>query len=368
MDTADIPSRSSWTQDLAPYVRPDRRRSLAQIASALVPYLAVWGLAIAIQPSPAVAVLLGLVATAFLMRTYSLFHDLTHNSLLPTRRENAVWGTVLGYFLFTPYRWWQRQHAIHHAHSGNLDDRGVGEIDVMTVEEYEKASRLRRLGYRLYRNPVLLLLIGPSLVFLFERRFPQKGMSGRILVGVIATNVALAGWAVGLAALVGWGTFVILQGTTLVAGGAVGAYLLYVQHQYEETYYQPADEWSFELAALRGSSYLELPRPLVWMLASVNYHHVHHLSARIPNYRLQAAHENHPMFRHAPVITPRQSVPSFRLKLWDAERQSLVPFPSRLRKCAAQGEPRWSRPGLPASPSPPAGMTTIPPETTGQTP
>ena len=329
MNTADIPSRQSWRQDLAPHLEVERRRSIGQIASALIPYLAIWGLAILIQPGAPLAIALGLVATVFLSRMYSLFHDLTHNSLFESRRENSRWGHVLGYFLFTPYRWWQRQHAIHHAHSGNLEHRGVGEINTMTVEEYVSASRVRRLGYRLYRNPVLMFLFGPTLVFLFERRFPQKGMSRKILLSVVVTNLALVAWAVGLSWLVGWQTFLLFQLTTLVAGGAVGGYLLYIQHQYEDTYYQSSESWQFELAALQGSSYLELPRPLAWAIGNTNYHHVHHLSAKIPNYNLRAAHENHPMFRNAPVVTLRSSLKTFRLKLWDPESQSLVPYPTR---------------------------------------
>jgi acyl-lipid omega-6 desaturase (Delta-12 desaturase) len=327
-----------WKRDLAPYLAIDRRRSLGQIASVLLPYLGVWTVAAAIDPSPSLAIGLGLVATVFLTRMYSLFHDLTHNSLFESRQANALWGHILGFLLFTPFRWWQRQHAIHHAHSGNLEHRGVGEVDTMTVEEYENASRPRRLFYRLYRNPVLLLLVGPSLVFLFERRFPQKGMSRRILLSVVVTNLALVAWAVGLASLAGWGTFLLIQGTTLVAGGAVGAYLLYVQHQYEDTYFRHEGEWEFELAALQGSSYLELPRPVVWALASVNYHHVHHLSAKIPNYNLRAAHEDHAMFRDCPVITLRTSLRTFQLKLWDTESQALIPFPPRrsLGRAAAE--------------------------------
>ncbi len=336
MNTADIPSRESWKQDLAPYLEVDRRRSLGQIASVLPPYLAIWGLVILIQPSAPLAIALGLVATVFLSRMYSLFHDLTHNSLFESRRENSLWGHVLGYFLFTPYRWWQRQHAIHHAHSGNLEHRGVGEINTMTVAEYESASRLRRLGYRLYRNPLLMLGIGPTLVFLFERRFPQKGMSRKILLSVVVTNLALVAWVVALSSLVGWQTFLLVQGITLVAGGAIGGWLLYIQHQYEDTYYQSSDEWQFELAALQGSSYLELPRPLAWVVASVNFHHVHHLSAKIPNYNLQHAHETHPMFRRTPVVTFRSTVDAFRLKLWDTESESLVPFPTRRARAGSR--------------------------------
>jgi omega-6 fatty acid desaturase (delta-12 desaturase) len=325
--TTDVPLRRTWKKDLARYLRIDRRRSLAQLASVVVPYLGVWTLAAIIQPSAWVAVGLGLVATVFLSRMYSLFHDLTHNSMFESRVANRRWGHLLGFLLFTPYRWWQHQHSLHHAHTGNLEKRGPGEIYTMTLAEYERASRLRRLGYRFYRNPLLMMFVGPSLVFLFERRFPQRGMSPRILLSVVVTNLALVGWAAGWSALMGWQTVALIQGTTLVAGGAVGAWMLYIQHQYEETYYQAPDKWQFELAALKGSSYLDLPPVLAWVVGNANYHHVHHLSARIPNYRLRAAHEEQPMFAQTPVVTIRSSLDALRLKLWDEERGALVRLP-----------------------------------------
>jgi omega-6 fatty acid desaturase (delta-12 desaturase) len=339
MEITEIPDRGSWKQDLAPYLAVDARRSLGQIASVVLPYFAVWIATAVIEPSAPVAIALGLVATVFLTRMYSLFHDLTHNSLFESRRANSTWGHLLGFLLFTPYRWWQRQHAIHHAHTGDLEHRGVGEINTMTLAEYEKASRPRRFGYRLYRNPVLLLLVGPSLVFLFERRFPQRGMTPRILLSVVVTNIALVAWVLGWSALVGWQAFALIQGTTLIAGGAIAAWMLYIQHQYEDTYYQAPGSWRFELAALQGSSYLQLPRPLAWMVGNANFHHVHHLSAKIPNYRLRAAHESHPMFRRTPVVTLRTSIQTFRLKLWDTEIEALVPFPTRARSGRRYGIP-----------------------------
>jgi omega-6 fatty acid desaturase (delta-12 desaturase) len=331
MTAADgIPSRATWKRDLRVYLEVDRGRSIAQLASVVLPYLAIWLLAAALDPGAWPAVLLGLVATVFLVRMYSFFHDLAHNSMFASRRANALWGHLLGFLLFTPYRWWQRQHSLHHAHTGNLDRRGPGEIYTMTVAEYEAASPLRRFGYRAYRNPLLMMLVGPSLVFLFERRFPRRGMSGRILLSVITTNLALAAWAIGWSAVVGWEAYLLIQGTTLVAGGAVAAWMLYIQHQYEETYYEAGDRWQFELAALRGSSYLALPRVLAWCVGNANYHHVHHLSARIPNYRLRQAHEEQAaLFSRTPVVTVRRSIAALRLKLWDAERGGLVVFPRR---------------------------------------
>jgi acyl-lipid omega-6 desaturase (Delta-12 desaturase) len=335
-----IPDRGDWKQDLAPYLEVDRRRSLGQIASVVVPYFGVWLLAAVVRPGTWLAIAFGLVATVFLSRMYSFFHDLTHNSMFESRNANGRWGHLLGFLLFTPYRWWQRQHSLHHAGTGNLDKRGPGEINTMTLAEYEAASRLRRLGYRLYRNPLLMLFVGPSLVFLFERRFPQRGMSRRILLSVLVTNAALVAWALGWSALVGWQTFLLVQGTTLVAGGAVAAWMLYIQHQYEDTYYMRPDEWQFELAALQGSSYLQLPRAFEWMVGNANYHHVHHLSAKIPNYHLRAAHEQHAMFRRTPVVTVRRSVSALRLKLWDEERGCLVRFPARRARAGVAVSPK----------------------------
>src|SRR3954447_5192355 len=322
-------SRHAWKSDLAKYLEPDRARSLGQIAGVVAPYLAIWAFAAIVRPPEWAAVGLGLAATVFLVRMYSLFHDLTHNAMFASRAANHRWGHLLGFLVWTPYRWWQREHALHHANTGNLDKRGPGEIYTMTVTEYARASRPKRFAYRAYRNPLFMLLVGPSLIFLFARRFPRRGMSRRILSSVIVTNLALAGWAVTWSTLAGWGTFWLISATTLVAGGAVAAWMLYIQHQYEDTYYRAAGEWSFELAALQGSSFLKLPRALAWAVGNANYHHVHHLSAKIPNYRLRAAHESHPMFRRTPVVTIRSSIRTFRLKLWDTENESLVPFPKR---------------------------------------
>jgi omega-6 fatty acid desaturase (delta-12 desaturase) len=340
--SAPIPARGNWKRDLTPYLEVDRRRSLAQIASVALPYLGVWVVVAIVRPSAWLAVALGLVATVFLTRMYSLFHDLTHNSMFESRKLNSRWGYLLGFLLFTPYRWWQRQHSLHHAHTGNLDKRGPGEINTLTVSEYERASRLRRLGYRLYRNPLLMMFVGPTLVFLFARRFPQRGMSRRILLSVLVTNLALMGWALSWSALAGLQTYLLVQGTTLVAGGAVAAWMLYIQHQYEDTYYTRPDEWQFELAALQGSSYLALPRVLAWVVGNANYHHVHHLSAKIPNYRLRAAHQAHAMFRRTPVVTLRSSIGALRLKLWDEERACLVRFPARRARAAAPVSPTGS--------------------------
>ena len=289
------------------------------------------------------AVGLGLVATVLLIRMYSLFHDLTHNSLFASRAANRRWGRVLGFLLFTPYRWWQRQHSLHHAHTGNLDHRGPGEIYTMTA---------RRVRARSWPAAARVPAVPEPAAHAVRRAEPRVPVRAALPAArhvpadpasVVATNLALAGWAIGWSALVGWPAFLLIQGTTLVAGGAVAAWMLYIQHQYEDTYYQAAGEWRFELAALQGSSYLALPRAVAWAVGNANYHHVHHLSARIPNYRLRAAHEEQSLFAQTPVVTVRSSLAALRLKLWDEERACLVRFPARRARPTAAPEPGRDR-------------------------
>lgn len=320
-------NRSEWRRELRPLLAPSAVRSTGQIASCVVPYLGVWIAAWAPGPLPTYAyVLLGLVATVFLTRMYSLFHDLTHGALYPRRPANRRAGRLLGVFLFTPFAWWQRQHNLHHAHTGDLDQQGPGEIRTMTLADYVKASKLERLTYRAYRNPMLLLLVGPTLVFLFERQFPQRGMTRSMLFDVLFTNALLVAWIAFWMSVLGVGPFLLLQGTTLIAGGAIAAWMLYIQHQYEQTYYARSDAWNFEAAALQGSSFLKLPRIGCWIVGNANYHHVHHLSARIPNYHLREAHETLAVFRQTPVVTLGTSWRCFALKLWDEHEGRMVPL------------------------------------------
>ena len=338
MISTEIPSRGTWKQDLAPYLQVDELRSLGQIASVVIPYLAVWVVAALIEPTTPVAIALGLVATVFLTRMYSLFHDLTHNSMFESREANSRWGHLLGYLLFTPYRWWQRQHRIHHAHTGDLDHRGVGEINTMTLAEYESASRLRRLGYRLYRNPLLMLLAGPQPGVPLraplpaarhdasdpgERRRDEPG-ARRLGAGLVDDRrlgdlLAHPGNHPDRRRCPG--------GLDALHPAPVRGHLLPGAGQVAVRARRAAGE------SRTGS----LPRPLAWVVGNANFHHVHHLSAKIPNYNLRAAHEGHPMFERTPVVTIRSSFRTFRLKLWDIETESLVRFPKVL---AQSGEAR----------------------------
>ena len=316
-----------------PYLEVDRRRSLGQIASVVLPYLAVWVLAALIRaerPGRDRA----RPGRDRLPHPHVLALPRPHAQLdvLLAADANSRWGHLLGYLLFTPYRWWQRQHRIHHAHTGDLDHRGVGEINTMTLAEYESASRLRRLGYRLYRNPLLMLLVGPSLVFLFERRFPQRGMTPRDPGERRGDEPRTRGLGAGLER--------DRRLADLPADPGHDPDRRRRHRRLDALHPAPVrghllpgarTSWQFELAALQGSSYLQLPRPLAWAVGNANFHHVHHLSAKIPNYRLRAAHESHPMFRRTPVVTLRSSIETFRLKLWDTESESLVPFPGRRR-------------------------------------
>jgi omega-6 fatty acid desaturase (delta-12 desaturase) len=265
-------------------------------------------------------------AAGFLLRTFMAFHDCTHGSFLPTKRGNAWVGTVLGLFVFQPFLAWRHNHAVHHATAGDLDRRGVGDLTTMTVSEYQAATSRQRLAYRLFRNPLVMFTIGPIYSLVIQPRLVPKDARPRIRRSVIWTNVALAVVIGGICWLIGPWDFLLIQGPTALLAGAAGVFLFYVQHQFEDTYWESSEEWSFDEAALRGSSYLKLPKVLQFFTASIGLHHVHHLSARVPNYHLQRAHDANPIFHDVPVLSLWDGLRAVRLKLWDEERGRLVTF------------------------------------------
>ena len=310
---------------VAPYARPHLGRSLLDIATSVFPYLALSvAMYLALDVSYLLTLAIGIPASGFLLRTYILFHDCSHGSFLPGKRANIWLGTVLGLLVYSPFQSWRHSHAVHHATAGDLDRRGVGDVPTMTVAEYRALPWTGRLGYRLFRNPLVMFGIGPIYAMVVAPRMWSRSDRPRNKRSVIGTNIALAAMITGLCLLMGWQQYLLVQGPTAFLAAAAGVWLFYVQHQFEDTYWQSSDDWSYADAALQGSSYLKLPKVLQFFTGNIGVHHVHHLSARIPNYNLQRAHDENPVFHDVPTLSLWDGLRAVRLKLWDEDRGRLV--------------------------------------------
>jgi acyl-lipid omega-6 desaturase (Delta-12 desaturase) len=321
------PEGAFWRETLAPYARPRVSRSLLDLATSVVPYLALSvAMYFALGVSYLLVLVLAIPASGFLVRTFILFHDCSHGSFLPSRRANLWLGTVLGLFVYSPFLRWRHDHAVHHATSGDLDRRGGGDVRTLTVSEYLALPARGRLGYRLFRNPVIMFGIGPIVALLVGPRLVARSARPRMRRSVIGTNIALAVLVAALCWLLGWSDYLLVQAPTVLLAGSAGIWLFYVQHQFEDAYWENAESWSYADAALRGSSYLKLPKMLQFFSGNIGLHHVHHLSARIPNYNLQRAHDENPIFHDVPTLSLRDGLRAVSLKLWDEDRGRLVTF------------------------------------------
>jgi omega-6 fatty acid desaturase (delta-12 desaturase) len=324
-------------KDLAPYARPHMGRSLLDIATSVVPYFALSVLMYKALPISYLLVLaLAIPAAGFLVRTFILFHDCSHGSLLPSKRANAWLGMALGLLVYSPFLRWRHDHAVHHATSGDLDRRGGGDVRTLTIAEYQALAPRARLGYRLFRNPLVMFGIGPIVALLIGPRLVARNARPRMRRSVIGTNVALALLVSAACWLLGWSAFLLVQAPTVLLAGSAGIWLFYVQHQFEDAYWEDSGSWSYADAALRGSSYLKLPKVLQFFSGNIGLHHVHHLNARIPNYNLQRAHDENPIFHDVPTLTLADGLRSVRLKLWDEERRRMVTF-AQARSSGAGG-------------------------------
>jgi len=337
------PSPKEWQAALKRYTTPNERLSTRQLVSSFSLYAGTWVIIAAWSSAP-LAAQIGLVlfASLAISRLYSLFHDLAHGSLYGSRRTNGIIGTLIGFTVFTSFHGWRHEHNLHHASSGNLDDRGPGDIWTYSVREYRAWPAWKRGLYHAYRTPATILLLGPVVSFLIARRVPKSNANRKVRTGVYATNAFMVAWIVVFGQLMGWTTFVLTQGGILLVGGMIGAWILFVQHNYEETYYDSGDSWDFVAAAIRGSSFLDLPRPLPWFTADIGYHHVHHLSARVPNYHLRAAHDALPLFAEATRMTIWDGMRAFRLKLWDEDAERMITW-RELRNHDQTAEPGKAR-------------------------
>ncbi|HEY4414428.1 MAG TPA: fatty acid desaturase [Verrucomicrobiae bacterium] len=331
-DTSSTPAKPQvdnavWKAIVARYQKPSTPRALWQIVNTVVPFGLTWYLMYLCRPiSWWLVVPLAILAGGLLVRVFIIFHDCGHGSFFKSRWANDLTGFISGILTFTPYYHWRWEHAIHHSTAGDLDRRGTGDVWTMTVEEYLQSSRWKRFAYRLARNPVILFVIAPLFLFVIRQRFSSSKADARERHSVHAMNAAILAMAVILSLLFGVWDYVIIQLIILMVAGGAGVWLFYVQHQFEGVYWERGDDWSYVEAALRGSSFYKLPRILQWFSGNIGFHHIHHLSPRIPNYNLEKCHQADPLFRQVKPTTLTGSLKSFSFRFWDEQHRRLVGY------------------------------------------
>lgn len=328
----------AWRRILAAYQRPNHARSILEIVLSAAPLAAIWAAAwvAAVFGLWWLALLLAAPAALFLVRLFMVQHDCSHQSFFRSSAANDWTGRLIGVLTLTPYHCWRRSHAIHHATSGDLDRRGIGDIATLTVAEYRALPLWRRIAYRLYRNPLVLFVIGPAWVFVIEQRLPMGLMKEgwRPWLSAMGTNLAIATVVVGVILLGGWKGLLLIHLPTLLLAASIGVWLFYVQHQFEDGYWARKGEWDHTEAALRGSSHYDLPQPLRWMTANIGVHHVHHVASRIPYYRLPRVLKDHPELREVSRLGLLESFGTVSLALWDEGARRLISF-RQLRRARA---------------------------------
>jgi omega-6 fatty acid desaturase (delta-12 desaturase) len=327
-----------WLAVLARYRDPSLGRSVFELAATLLPFLMIWALAWwLLAYAPVASFGLALLNGIFLVRLFIIQHDCGHGAFLKQRRVQNWIGRSLGVLTLTPYAVWQRTHAIHHASHGNLDARGIGDVTTLTVAEYQARGRFGRWLYRLYRNPVVLFVLGPAYLFLLQNRLPIGLMRAGwgYWVSAMGTNAMIA---LVLAALLwagGWEAVLLIYLPCAISAATIGVWLFYVQHQFEQTHWSKGEDWQLHHAALEGSSHYVLPQPLRWLTGNIGIHHVHHLYSRIPFYRLPEVLRHHATLAEAQRLTIAESFATVRLHLWDEARGKLVSFSDLSRTEAA---------------------------------
>ncbi|RBW68637.1 fatty acid desaturase [Bacillus taeanensis] len=314
-------------KSIAPFEKSDTKSSLRQIMNTIPPFFLLWFLA---YQSLSVSIWLTLgfavAAAGFVVRIFIIFHDCCHGSFFKNKKVNHILGTITGIITMFPYEKWKREHSIHHATSSNLDKRGTGDVWIMTVDEYAQASFKERLSYRLYRNPLIMFGLGPVYLFFITNRLNRKDARKKERLNTYVINVSIVAVYALLIWAIGWQALLIVQAPILFVSGALGIWLFYVQHQFEDSYFEDEEQWDYVKAAVDGSSYYKLPKILQWVTGNIGYHHVHHLSPRVPNYNLEKVHESTPPLQKATTITIGSSLKSIRFRLYDENRKTFVSF------------------------------------------
>lgn len=328
-------SKPAWIEIIRKYNFPDTVRSWWQVINSVVPYVLLWFLMVySLQISYWLTLLLSVFAAGFLIRIFIIFHDCGHGSFFKSHRLNTIVGIPLGLLVFTAYHKWHHDHKEHHATIGNLDKRGVGDVTTLTVEEYLKLTRWRKFSYRFYRHPIFLFGIAPILLFLVQNRFTKPYMNRKERLYLHFSNLAIAVGVLLMIWAIGWKAYLMIQLPVIYIATVHGVWLFYVQHQYPYTSWTRTEKWDFKTIALEGSSFFKLPRVLQWFTGNIGFHHVHHLSPKIPNYKLAKCHRENQLFHNITPITFFSSFRSLRLRLWDEKRHKLIGFREMRRSFA----------------------------------
>jgi len=327
LNTMTTHNAKELRKQVAPYENSNTKTSILQIVNTVIPFLALWYFAYqSLTISYGLTLLLAAAAAGFMVRIFIIFHDCTHHSFFKNRTANKVVGTIAGVVTLFPYSQWGHEHAVHHATSSNLDKRGTGDIWVLTVDEYLAAPAWQKLAYRLYRNPFVMFVLGPIYVVLLKNRFNRKGARKKERLNTYLTNILIFGISGLLIWTIGWKAFLMVEGPVFFIAGMLGIWLFYVQHTFEDAYFEGDKDWEYVKAAVEGSSYYKLPKLLQWITGNIGYHHVHHLSPRVPNYKLEEAHNNTKPLQNVPTITLSTSLTSLRFRLWDEKQKQFISF------------------------------------------
>lgn len=316
-----------WKEMVREFQKPSLPRALWQVVNTVGLYFLTWYfIYLSLSISWWLTAPLIVLAGGLLVRVFIIFHDCGHGSFFKSPNANHFLGFITGMLTFTPYFHWRWEHSVHHASSGHLDERGMGDIWTMTVQEYLEAGRWKRFAYRLARNPIVLFGLAPLALFIVLQRFPKPQANVREKYSVYWMNACLVAMTVGMSLIFGVGTYIVLQLLITLVAGSAGIWMFYIQHQFEDVYWERAEKWDYTAAALQGSSFYKLPRLLQWFTGNIGYHHIHHLSPRIPNYNLQRCHEAHELFQQVKPITFFSSLKSISYRLFDEKNRRLIGY------------------------------------------
>jgi acyl-lipid omega-6 desaturase (Delta-12 desaturase) len=327
MDNTQITNDRSWEKVIIKYNHPDLLRSVWQICNSVIPYLLFWYILYrSLAYSYWITLLICVPACGFLIRIFIIFHDCGHGSFFKSKKTNAIVGIICGLLAYTPFVTWHNQHRIHHSTAGNLDKRGIGDVWTMTVDEFQNANKWLRFFYRAFRNPLFMYTFGPVFVIIIKNRFTLKDMTKEERWNVYFTNLMICVMAVGISLLIGFKAFLLIQVPILLISHSMGLWLFYIQHQFDDVTWDRTSTWDYKNAALAGSSFLKLPRIFQWFTGNIGYHHVHHLSSKIPNYYLERCHNENDLFKEVKPIRLFSTFRALKLGLWDEVNHQMVRF------------------------------------------